>query len=89
MPYLTQDAIGRTLDYMWSTQNSEVVFDSMEPPEAFSQERTPEYEAETMKRQAPKRTVIPDDIARLVLFLASDDSGAITNQSYVVDAGWV
>jgi NAD(P)-dependent dehydrogenase (short-subunit alcohol dehydrogenase family) len=50
---------------------------------------TPEYEAEIMKRQALKRTVMPDDVARLVLFLASDDSGAITNQSYVVDGGWV
>ena len=38
VPYLTQDAIGRTLDYMTSIQNSEVVFDYMEPPEAFSEE---------------------------------------------------
>ncbi len=38
VPYLTQDAIGRTLDYMSSIQNSEVVFDYMEPPEAFSEE---------------------------------------------------
>ena len=37
VPYLTQDAIGRTLDYM-SIQNSEVVFDYVEPPEAFSEE---------------------------------------------------
>ncbi len=37
-PYLTQDAIGQPLDYMSSLQNSEVVFDYMEPPEAFSQE---------------------------------------------------
>ena len=36
VPYLTQDAIGSTLDYMASIQNSEVVFDYMEPPEAFS-----------------------------------------------------
>ncbi|MGC1618739.1 MAG: class I SAM-dependent methyltransferase, partial [Candidatus Acidiferrum sp.] len=36
--YLTEDAIGRTLDYMSSIQNSEVVFDYMEPPEAFSEE---------------------------------------------------
>ncbi|MGA8269930.1 MAG: class I SAM-dependent methyltransferase [Candidatus Sulfotelmatobacter sp.] len=37
VPYLTEDAIGRTLDYMSSIQNSEVVFDYMEPPEAFSE----------------------------------------------------
>jgi methyltransferase (TIGR00027 family) len=38
VPYLTQDAIAHTLDYMSSIQNSEVVFDYMEPPEAFSEE---------------------------------------------------
>ena len=36
--FLTQDAIGRTLDCISSIQNSEVVFDYMEPPEAFSEE---------------------------------------------------
>jgi methyltransferase (TIGR00027 family) len=38
VPYLTQDAIGRTLDYISSIQNSEVVFDYLEPPEGFSEE---------------------------------------------------
>jgi methyltransferase (TIGR00027 family) len=38
VPYLTRDAIGSTLDYMASLQNSEVVFDYMEPPQAFSEE---------------------------------------------------
>lgn len=38
VPYLTHGAIGSTLDYMASIQNSEVVFDYMEPPEAFSEE---------------------------------------------------
>ena len=38
VPYLTRDAIGRTLDYVSSIPNSEVVFDYMEPPEAFSEE---------------------------------------------------
>ena len=38
VPYLTQDAIGRTLDYMASIKNAEVVFDYMEPPQAFSEE---------------------------------------------------
>src|SRR6266702_3976488 len=50
---------------------------------------SPEYEKEIMGRQALKRNLMPDDVARLVLFLASDDSSAITNQSCVVDAGWV
>ncbi len=30
-----------------------------------------------------------EKVARLVLFLAADDRSAITNQSYVIDAGWV
>jgi methyltransferase (TIGR00027 family) len=38
VPYLTEDAIGRTLEFLASIQNSEVVFDYMEPPEAFSEE---------------------------------------------------
>jgi NAD(P)-dependent dehydrogenase (short-subunit alcohol dehydrogenase family) len=50
---------------------------------------TPEYKAEIMASQALKRDIVPDDVARLVLFLAADDSSAITNQSYVVDGGWV
>jgi methyltransferase (TIGR00027 family) len=38
VPYLTEDAICSTLDYMASIQNSEVVFDYMEPRQAFSEE---------------------------------------------------
>jgi len=50
---------------------------------------TPEYKAEIMSRQSLKRDIVPDDVARLVLFLAADDSSAITQQSYVIDGGWV
>lgn len=50
---------------------------------------TPEGEQELMRRQCLKRKLLPEDIARVVLFLAADDSGACTNQSYVVDGGWV
>ena len=50
---------------------------------------TPEYEAEILKNQALKRMLKPEEVARLVLFLASDDSAAITSQSYVIDGGWV
>lgn len=50
---------------------------------------TPEAEAELMQRQCIKRKLTPDDIARVVLFYAADDSGACTNQNYIVDGGWV
>jgi D-xylose 1-dehydrogenase len=50
---------------------------------------TEAYKAEILKRQALKRMIIPEDVGRLLLFLAADDSSAITNQSYVIDAGYV
>jgi NAD(P)-dependent dehydrogenase (short-subunit alcohol dehydrogenase family) len=50
---------------------------------------TPGYKAEIMASQALKRDILPEDVARLVLFLAADDSSGITNQSYIVDGGWV
>jgi NAD(P)-dependent dehydrogenase (short-subunit alcohol dehydrogenase family) len=50
---------------------------------------TPEYKAKILESQALKRDILPEDVARLVLFLAADDSSAITNQSYIVDGGWV
>jgi NAD(P)-dependent dehydrogenase (short-subunit alcohol dehydrogenase family) len=49
----------------------------------------PAYEAEILRSQAIKRMIHPEEVARLVLFLAADDSGAITHQSYVIDGGWV
>ncbi len=50
---------------------------------------TEEYMAQIMKAQALKRTILPEDVARLTLFLAAEDSSAITGQSHVIDGGWV
>ncbi len=50
---------------------------------------TPEYLAEIMQRQSLKRELEPNEVARLVMFLAADDSAGITNQSFVIDGGWV
>lgn len=50
---------------------------------------TPEGEAELMNRQCLKRRLVPDELARFTLFLASDEASACTNQHYVVDGGWV
>ena len=48
---------------------------------------TPEAEKNLLERQCLKRKLYPDDVARLVLFLASDDSSGCTNQNYVIDGG--
>ena len=48
---------------------------------------TPEAEADLMKAQVLKEKVYPPDIARMVLFLASDDSRLISAQNFVVDGG--
>ena len=50
---------------------------------------TPNYLAEIMACQSLKRELMPDDVARLALFLASDDSSGITGQNFVIDGGWV
>jgi len=49
---------------------------------------TPETDAYINENQCLKRRLVPDDIARVVVFMCSDEAGAITNQHYVVDGGW-
>lgn len=50
---------------------------------------TPEALAETMQRQSLKRKLMPDDVAKVAVFLASEEASAITGQHYIVDGGWV
>ena len=50
---------------------------------------TPESEADMMKKQCIKKRLMPSDIAKAVLFFSSDQSSGCTNQSYVVDNGWL
>jgi NAD(P)-dependent dehydrogenase (short-subunit alcohol dehydrogenase family) len=50
---------------------------------------TPEADEKRLAAQCLKRWVMPEDIARFVVFLASEDASACTAQHYVVDAGWV
>jgi D-xylose 1-dehydrogenase len=51
--------------------------------------RPPDYDRLILDSQCLKRQIVPADVARLALFLAADDSSAITDQSYVVDGGWL
>ena len=50
---------------------------------------TPEGVAELMQRQCLKRKLMPDELAKFTVFLASDEASACTGQHYVVDGGWV
>ena len=50
---------------------------------------TPEGEKQIDERQCLKGRLYPPDIARMVLWLAADDSRMCTSQNFIVDAGWV
>ena len=41
------------------------------------------------ERQCLPDSIQPDAVARLVLFLASDDSAMCTSQNFVIDGGWL
>jgi NAD(P)-dependent dehydrogenase (short-subunit alcohol dehydrogenase family) len=49
---------------------------------------TPEGEAEIVEAQCLKGRIEPQDVAAMVLFLASDDARLVTGHEYFVDAGW-
>jgi NAD(P)-dependent dehydrogenase (short-subunit alcohol dehydrogenase family) len=50
---------------------------------------TPDGEAQIERSQSLPGRLYPPDIARMVLFLAADDSRMCTSQNYIVDGGWV
>lgn len=49
---------------------------------------TPEMEAKMNANQCLKVKLLPEDVADLALFLASDASSKCTAQDFTVDAGW-
>jgi methyltransferase (TIGR00027 family) len=83
VPYLTQDAIGRTLDYMSSIQNSEVVFDYLEPPEAFSEAlRQLEKERTEELKKVGERSVSRFEPAGMAAILRSHGFCAIEDINF-------
>ncbi|MBB2201239.1 SDR family NAD(P)-dependent oxidoreductase [Gluconacetobacter tumulisoli] len=50
---------------------------------------TPEGERDIERGQCLPGRVEPEDIARMALFLAADDSRMCTGQHFIVDGGWV
>jgi NAD(P)-dependent dehydrogenase (short-subunit alcohol dehydrogenase family) len=55
----------------------------------IAQGMTDEWVQQTKGRQCLKELVLPDDIARLILWLSSDDARMVTSQTYVLDGGVV
>lgn len=49
---------------------------------------TPEEEARMLAQQCLKQRIEPNDVAAMVVFLASDDARMCTGHEYFVDAGW-
>ncbi|MEG3181378.1 SDR family NAD(P)-dependent oxidoreductase [Sphingomonas sp. LT1P40] len=49
---------------------------------------TPEGEADIVAAQCLDGRLAPEDVAAMILYLASDDARLVTGHSYFVDAGW-
>ncbi|KAM0214210.1 hypothetical protein ACHAQI_003834 [Fusarium lateritium] len=49
---------------------------------------TPEYREEVMRGQSLQRDLEPEEVAKVIVFLGSDEASGVTGSSYVVDAGW-
>ena len=47
-----------------------------------------EYNDWILENQSLKQRIQPDDVARLVLFLAGRESDLITGQNFGIDGGW-
>ena len=47
----------------------------------------PKLKKEIMSLQCLKRQILPEDIANMTLYLASDVSSGCTKQNFIVDAG--
>jgi D-xylose 1-dehydrogenase len=50
---------------------------------------TPEAEEAIARNQCLPEKLYPDDVARLLLWLAADDSRSCTAQLWIVDGGWM
>lgn len=50
---------------------------------------TPETKKDIEKNQCVKDPLMPENIAAMALFLASDDAKMCTAQDFVVDGGWI
>ena len=84
------NALSKSLAHEWGCDGIRV--NALSPGWVVTQRQldlwlTPEAEAEWMRQVALPTRIHPDDVARLALFLAADDSAMITGQNLVIDGG--
>ena len=82
----------RTLARLWGDAGIRV--NALVPGWTMTEKQLAErvdHEAERLieESQCLPRRVLPEDVARAAIFLASDEAAMITQQSLVVDGGWV
>jgi NAD(P)-dependent dehydrogenase (short-subunit alcohol dehydrogenase family) len=61
---------------------------SVRTPKQMALWHTPEGEQAILNAQCLRQRVVPEDIAAMALFLASDNAGRCSGRDYFVDAGW-
>jgi NAD(P)-dependent dehydrogenase (short-subunit alcohol dehydrogenase family) len=49
---------------------------------------TPEGERQIVEAQCLPGRIVPENVAALAMFLASDDASLCTGHGYWIDAGW-
>ncbi|KAJ5126010.1 hypothetical protein N7526_008187 [Penicillium atrosanguineum] len=49
---------------------------------------TDEYRETVMRNQSLQRDLEPEEVAKVIVFLGSDEASAVTGSTYTVDGGW-
>jgi D-xylose 1-dehydrogenase len=65
-----------------------VIPGAVQTPRQMQRWQSAESEAKLMAAQCLTKRIEPDHVARMVLFLASDDASRCSGREYFVDAGW-
>lgn len=65
-----------------------IVPGAVRTPRQMALWQSPESEAKLLGEQCLHERVEPEHVARMALFLASDDAARCTAREYFVDAGW-
>jgi len=72
----------------WNIRVNSVMPGAIATERQIKEVLTEEYRAEVFAAQSLKRDLEPMEVAKVIVFLASEEASAVTGSSYVVDGGW-